>query len=193
MTTKNVNRVIRVMRLLAVVQAYHHYTLMQMNRSLLQHENNWQDAEQLSDLVNMLMPHKECSPTDFMHDKDEVSDEALDNYEEFKKWLKVAELTGINEKTVSAFCKNVDNLQSAFQLKLFGHIYYPVWLIALLLYLNKSISKTELQSVFVEYSLFSGKSKPANFALFRKTVLDIEKTISQITYKQMNREAKNKI
>jgi len=181
------------MRLLAVVQAYHHYTLMQMNRSLLQHENNWQDAEQLSDLVNMLMPHKECSPTDFMHDKDEVSDEALDNYEEFKKWLKVAELTGINEKTVSAFCKNVDNLQSAFQLKLFGHIYYPVWLIALLLYLNKSISKTELQSVFVEYSLFSGKSKPANFALFRKTVLDIEKTISQITYKQMNREAKNKI
>jgi len=179
MTTKNVKRVIRVMRLLAVVQAYHHYTVMQMNRSLLQHENSWQDAEQLSDLVNMLMPHKETSPTDFMHDKDEVSDEALDNYEEFKKWLKATELTGINEKTMTAFCKNVDNLQSAFQLKLFGHIYYPVWLLAFLLYLNKSISKTELQSAFVEYSLFSGKSKPANFALFRKTILDIERTISK--------------
>jgi len=48
MATKNVNRIIRVMRLLAVVQTYHHYTMMQLNRQLLQIDNNWQDAEHMS-------------------------------------------------------------------------------------------------------------------------------------------------
>ena len=93
--------------------------------------------------------------------------------------------SGISEKTLTAFCKNVDNLQSAFLLKAFGHIFYPDWLTALLLYLNNAVSKTELQNTVVEYSLFTGKAKQANLAEFRKTVLDIEKNILQITDKQI--------
>ena len=73
MTTKLLNRKIRVLRLLAVVQAYHHYTMMQLNRQLLQHDTNWQDAEHLSNWSKVLMPWKESSPTDFLHDKDEVN------------------------------------------------------------------------------------------------------------------------
>jgi len=38
--------------------------------------------------------------------------------------------------------------------------------------------------------LFTGKIKPANFAEFRKTVLDIEKNISLITNKQILRYIK---
>ena len=191
MITKNVNRIIRVMRLLAVVQAYHHYTMMQLNRQLLQIENNWKDAEHLSHWMNVLFPFKETCPTDFLYDKDEVSDEALDYYAGFQKWMKIAGTMGISEKTLTAFCKNVDNCQSTIRLKTLGHIYYPDWLLALLLYLNKSISKTELQKVFVEFSL-SGEAKPANIAGFRKTVLDIEKNILQIANKQINRKIKKK-
>jgi len=48
------NRKIRVLRLLAVVKAYHHYTMMQLNHELLQHDNSWQDAEDLSCWMNVL-------------------------------------------------------------------------------------------------------------------------------------------
>jgi len=193
MTTKYLNRKIRVLRLLAVVQAYHYYTMMQLNRQLLQFDNNWQEAEHLSNWMSVLMPYKESSPTDFLHNKNEVSDEVLNHYDEFKKWIKSAEEVGISEKTLTAFCKNVDNLQSTFYLKAFGHIFYPDWLTALYLYLENAISKTELQKAFVEYSLFSGKAKPANLAGFRKTVRDIEKNILEIANKQICRNVKNKL
>ena len=190
LSTKHLNRTIRVLRLLAVVQAYHYYTMMQMNRELMGHDNSWQGAEHMSHWMNILMPYKECSPTDFLYNKDELTDTVLDDYNEFKKWIKIAETVCISEKTLTAFCKNVDNLQSVFRLKTFGHILYPEWLMSLFLYLNNAISKTELQNTFVEYSLFSGKTKPANLIEFRKTILEIEKVISQIANKQINRLSK---
>ena len=139
------------------------------------------------------MPYKECSPTDFMRNKDEDTNEVLDNFEEFKKWLKIAGAAGISEKALTAFCKNVDNLQSVFRLKAFGHIFYPDWLMALFLYLNNAISKTELQKSFVEYSLFTGKPEPADLAEFRKDVWEIEKVIFQIANKQINRDIKRRL
>ena len=176
------------MRLFAVVKAYHCYTMMELYRKSLQTENTWKDAEHLSYWMNVLMPYRECTPTDFMHDKNETTDQILDNYNEFKKWVKLAGTVGISEKTLTAFCKNVDNLQSVFRLKTLGHIFYPDWLMALFLYLNHSISKKELQKAFVEYSLFTGKPVPADIAEFRKVVLEIEEVILQIANKQINRE-----
>jgi len=185
---KHLNRKIRVLRLWAVSQAYHHYTMMQLNRKVLQHDNSWQDAMQLSQWMNVIMPHKESSPTDFLHDKNEVSDTVLDNYDEFKKWEEIAEKVGISKKALTAFCKGVDNLQFAFYLKVFGHIFYPEWFAALFLYLHDAISKTDLQNIVVEYSLFTGKAKPANLSELRKTILEIEKNILEITSKQIHRK-----
>jgi hypothetical protein len=192
MTTKNLKRKRRVLRLLAIVQAYHHYTMMQMNRKLLRHDTNWEKAEQLSLLIGMLIPHSKCSPTDFLHNKDELCDAIIDDYDGFKNWIKIAETYGVSKKALVAFCKNVDNLQSAFRLKIFGHIFYPDWLMALYSYLDNTISKTELQNIFVEYSLFSGKEKPANLTEFRKTILEIEKNILEITNKQISRGFKKR-
>ena len=191
MTSKHYNRKIRVLRLLAVVQAYHHYTMMQLNRQLLQCNNNsWQEAERLSYWFSAIIPHIEHSPSDFLHDKEEVTDTVLNNYDEFKKWIKIAVSVGISEKTLTAFCKNVDNAQSVIHLKALGHLVYPDWLMAMFLYLDNAISKEELQNAFVDYSLFSGKAMPANFAKFRKIVLEIEKSILQIAGKQLHRSLK---
>ena len=190
MTTKHLNRKIRVLRLLAVTQAYHHYTMMQLNRQLLQCNNKWQDAEHLSNCFSTMIPYFEYSPTDFLHNKDEVTDTVLNNYDEFKKWIQIAEGVGISEKTVTAFCKNVDNAQSVIHLKALGHLMYPEWLMAMFSYLENDISKVELQNIFVEISLFSGKVTPANFAKFRKIVLEIESNIIQITNKQIYRNIK---
>ena len=184
---RHLNRKIRVLRLLAIVQAYHHYTMMQLNSKLLQHDNSWQEAEHLSSCISILMPYQECSPTDFLYDKDEVSEGVLKDYDEYKRWVKVAGKVGISEKTLTAFCKKVDHSRTAFPLKILGHIYYPDWLFALFLYLNNTISKTDLQKVFVEFSLLSGKPKPANLTEFKKTIMEIEKIVLEITYKQIYR------
>jgi hypothetical protein len=191
MTTKHINRKIRVLRLLAIVQAYNCYTMTELYRKILQFDSSWKDAEHLSNWMDMLMPYKEHSPTDFLYDKDEFPDMVLSYHDEFKKWMKIAEQVGISEKTLTAFCKNVDNLQSVFRLKVFGHILYPEWLSALFLYLNDTISKTELQITFFEYSLFTGKAKPANLAQFRKTILEIERIILEIANKQICRSIRN--
>ena len=191
MTIKKKDRIIRVLRLFAVVNTYHHYTMMQLYQKSSQIESNWKDAEHLSYWMSMLLPNIACSPADFLHDKNEDIDKVLDNHAEFKKWMNLVKKVGISEKTLMAFCKNVDNLQSVFQLKAFGHIFYPDWLMALFLYLNNAISKTELQNAFVEYSIFTGKPKPANIAEFRKVVLEIEKVIMEIAQKQINRNRKN--
>ena len=149
MTTKHLNRKIRVLRLLAVTQAYHYYTMMQLNRQLLQCNNKWQDAERLSNCFSAMIPYIEHSPTDFLHDKDEVMDTVLNNYDEFKKWIRIAESVEISEKTLTAFCKNVDNAQSVIHLKALGHLMYPEWLMAMFSYLENDISKVELQNTFV--------------------------------------------
>ena len=187
MVAKHLNRKIRVLRLLTVTQAYHYYTMMQLNRQLLQCNNSWQEAEHLSYWFNAMIPYIEHSPTDFLHDKNDVTNTVLNNYDEFKKWIKIAESVGISEKALTAFCKNVDNAQSVIHLKALGHLMYPEWLMAMFLYLEEAISKAELQNTFVEFSLFSGKSTPANFAKFRKIVLEIENNILQITNKQIYR------
>ena len=184
---RHLTRKIRILRLLAVVRAYHHYSMMEMHRQVLQHDNTWEEAEQLSDFMSVIAPHMEHSPTDFLHDKDETSDIVLTNYEDFKKWQKIAEGVDISEKTLLAFCKNVDNLQSVFGLKALGHIFYSEWLMALFLYVNDSISKTDLQKIFVEYSLFTGKLEPPNLTLFGKTMFEIEEKILEIANKQTNR------
>ena len=190
MISKCQKRKFRVLRLLAITQAYHHYTMMQMHRKALFFDNTWKDAEHLSNWLNVLMPYHKTSPSDFLHDKNEISDEVLDNYSKFKQWQQTAESVGISEKTLTAFCKSVDNLQCAFFLKAFGHVFYPDWLLALHLYLENEISKRELQNRIFEISLFEGKIKPANVAMFRETILDIEKNILQIASKQLHREVK---
>jgi len=147
-------------------------------------------AENLSYWMSKMIPHIEHSPTDFLHDKDEVTDTVLNNYDKFKKWIKIADSVGITEKTLTAFCKNVDNAQSVIHLKALGHLMYPEWLMAMYLYLENSISKVELQNVFVEYSVFAWKVTPANFSKFRKIILEIEDCILQITNKQIYRNIK---
>ena len=189
---KHANRIIRVMRLFAIIKAYHHYTMMELYRESLQVENTWKDAEHISDLMNMFMPYTEFSPTDFLHNKNEITDGALEDYEEFKKWTEMAVVADVSERTLTAFCKNMYNLQSFSILNAYGHIFYPDWLMALFLYLNNAISKTELQKTFVEYSMFTGKPKPADIAQFRKVIIEIEELVSQIANKQTNREIKRK-
>ena len=187
MTERQLDRIYRVKRLLAIVKAFHHYTTMQLNQALLKEGNSWKVAEILSEFMNVIAPERNCMPSDFLHDNDEVSNHVLDNYKEYKIWEKNAESVGIEPKTLMAFCKNVENTQSVHQLKMMGHLYYSLWLTDILCYLNNVISKTELEQRFVEFNIITLKPHPANIAMFRKTLLEIEALILNIKIKQLMR------
>ena len=116
MPLKQINRKIRVLRLLAVVRAYHCYTMMELYRKSLQHDNSWEDAEHLSDWVNALMPYRESSPTEFLYDRDEMSDTVLNygstlqsafvEYSFFTGKAQPANLTGF-KKTILDIERNI--------------------------------------------------------------------------------------
>ncbi|MDR2407818.1 MAG: hypothetical protein LBE13_06875 [Bacteroidales bacterium] len=183
-------RKFRILRLLVTVQAYSAYRMMNLDREAMSIENNWQDAERLQQSFSAIFPYSNTSIESFIHYKQELADEALQYYDKFKYWVHIAESVCITETALSAFCKNVESGSSVYWLKCFGYLYYGDWLISLLLYLNKELTKEQLHANLVEYSLFTGKSNPANMAHFRKNMVEIETVINEIHCKQLNRRIK---
>ena len=188
---KNLDRKLRVLKLHAIVMAFSQYTQMELHRSLIKHKNDWNDAENTKNLIHFFFPDRELKTEDFLLSKDELSDEVIDRYNEFKSWIPVIRFLGIPEKTVKAFCKNVDNTASIWLLKSTGHLYYPFYFGAIYKYLDGTISKEELKKSFVEYSIFTGKATPVRLRLFRRTIIKIEKLIDEIMTKQAARSGKS--
>ena len=187
---KSAGRKIRLLRLLIAVRAYSAYRMMNLNKEAMSIENSWQDAERLQHNINAIFPHYGASVESFIHNKHELADEALKYYDEFKYWLHVVKSVCITEIALTAFCKNIENGSSAYWLKAIGYLYYGDWLTSLYLYLHKKITKEQLHTSLVEYSLFTGKASSANMAFFRKNMIEIEKVIAEIQNKQLNRKIK---
>jgi hypothetical protein len=188
--SKLAGRKFRILRLLVIVQAYSAYRMMNLDREAISIENNWQDAERLQQSLSAIFPHSNTSIESFIYDKQELANEALQYYDKFKYWVHIAESVCITKTALTAFCKNVESGSSSYWLKCLGHLYYGDWLISLLLYLNREITKEQLHANLVEYSLFTGKSDPANMSRFRKDMAEIERVINEIHCKQLNREIK---
>ena len=183
-------RKLRILKLLVIVQAYSAYRMMYLESEMMQIEHSWQDAVQMQQKINAIFPLSNASVESFIYNKQELADEALKYYDKFKYWLGFAESVCISETVLTAFCKNVEGGSSAYWLKCLGHLYYGDWLTSLYLYLCKTITKKQLQSHLVEYSLFTGKVTPANMARFRKNMAEIERLITDIHFKQLNRKFK---
>ena len=176
---KFVRRIGRVMRLMALAKTYYHYRIVYMNHQLLQVNNSWDRAEKLSNMWNTITPHSDYSPTDFIHNKDELTNELINHYEESKYWIDFALQVGLSLKTLTLFCGNVHNLQPTYKFKETGYIFYSKFIMAIYLYLNQRISKKELHDAYFDKSYLKAH-KPASIAEFRKTLLDIEKEIEEI-------------
>lgn len=171
--------------------AFSQYTQMELHRELIKHKNDWRDAEKTRDLIHFFFPDRELKTEDFLIGKDELTDKVIDKYNDFKSWIPVAEFLGIPEKTVKAFCKNVDNTASVWRLKSTGHLHYPLYFSAVYKYLDGAISKEDLKESFVEYSIFGGKATPARLRLFRRSIIQIERLIDEIMTKQAVRCGKS--
>lgn len=184
---KTINRKLRLVRLNALVGAYSSFMQMELHRSLMYYKNDWHEAEKTRDLIHLLFPDREVGIEQFLYSRDDLSEKALKYYGEFKSLLPVLELSGIPEATVRSFCKNVDKTHSVWMLAGTGHLHYPLWLDALYGYLDGTLSKREMKDRLVEYSLFTGKSSPADMRLFRRSIIRIEALLDEIMTKQSSR------
>ena len=187
---KNINRKIRVTKLNSIARAFSAYTQMELHRNLMFHKNDWNEAEKTRDLIHFLWPDKEVKIEDIIHSQEDLSEKVLDLYNDYKNWVIIAEILGVPEKTLEAFCKNVDKTISIWMLKSTGHLHFPLYFDALYRYLENTISKKELIGRFVEYSVFDGKKTPARLSLFRNSIIRMEKLIDEIMTKQSFRSGK---
>jgi len=188
---KNINRKIRVTKLNSIVRAYSIYTQMELNRRLMFHKNDWNEAEKTRDLLLFFWPDREIKIEDIMHSQEELSEKVLNLYTDYKNWISIAEILGVPGKTLEAFCKNVDKTNSIWMLKTLGHLHFPLYFDALYRYLENTISKKELIGRFVEYSVFDGTKTTARLSLFRNSIIRIERLLSEIMNKQAARCGKS--
>lgn len=172
---------LRVLRVYALSKLYADYRDIYLNECLLKHDNDYSNAEKLSDMINSVFMG-ETKPTDFIKDYDKITNELIDKSREFKIELdRINQSTcGLNKKGVLAFCKQVEH-GSFHLLKINNQFHYQSRY--LLSYCQSAIDKETFLEGMKEVSLFT-KKKKTNNQFFKRTFLAIEKTHYEIMSKQ---------
>ncbi|KAA6348671.1 hypothetical protein EZS27_003904 [termite gut metagenome] len=177
----------RIFKLFFIVSMYNIFYQMTLKSRVLNCSNSFEAAEKTATLMNMIFPDKDISPREFIHDRNEVSNEVIQEYESYKSLLSYCETAGVSRRTLEAFCNKELYEKSIFILP-FDHFYYETYLGAILDYLNGITTIENMKSNFFEISLFTKGKKAANLCRFRKAMIKIELLINEILGKQIERQ-----
>lgn len=177
----------RVLRVFVLARLYCDFRDIYLNECSLNHSNNYKSAENTSDMMNIIF-NQDTTPTDFIIDKEKITNDLIDKSVNFNKNLKELKgnYIGLNEKIVRAFCKNVEH--GNFHLLKINNsfVYQTNWLLD---YVLNIIGKDTFLEGFKEINIFS-KSRKYNNLKYKRTFLAIEKTYYEIVRKQIYRNLK---
>jgi len=183
----------RLIRLYLLAEIYHKYKHIHLNSSILNSKNTWQQAEKTADFINMLMPNRNASPNEFIHNSNKLSDKILDEYKEYEEYIRLCELREMSKKSVEAFCKKMeycgDRLTS---LNSYFGMHYPYFLISIHAYFNEKITKSQLLDEIQFFMIISNKTKKFDTSIFRKALIEIEMFYFEIEKKQSKRASDKK-
>jgi hypothetical protein len=181
----------RILRLTFLTEAFEKYLNIELKRRLLESENTWKSAEQAKVLVALFFPGKETKTEDFIHDKNMLSDEIIDGYGEFKKFVsEYGPAFNIPEGAVMAFCKHEKENRQIFPLAEIDCIHYDVYLNNLFSYVTGEIGKEQLKNSIVMTFPFSLKKQSLNISRFRRSMIRAELLLEEMQRKMENREVK---
>lgn len=180
-------RTYRVNKVRICLKCFELYTEM-ISRSILAGiENDYDRSESFYNLIGAIFGF-DANIGDFIINKNKVGDEALRYYDKLQEMLN---MYPEDKDTILAFCKAMYNYPKFTWLKGDGYIYMPMFCDALLDYLLGTITKRQLEDMFVIYKIWEGgKKSPANFCLARKTFRQVEDLYYEIEYKQLKRKEK---
>ncbi|WGK93763.1 MULTISPECIES: hypothetical protein [Flavobacterium] len=182
----------RIIRLLLLSHAYRLYSKISINHSLLRSSNNYQNAEKMSDFVNFIFNVQKSIPSDFIYNKNELTNEIIDDHKEFselvKGWEKVD--NNVSKNLIEAFCKAIEHGNKCIALKISPFAIYQFQ--ALFSYSISEMSKKSLLEELCEYSLFTNNILPINGKKIRYTINEIERLYNEISDKQKQRSIAKK-
>lgn len=185
---RKIRQLTRLIRVSFAITAYSKYARMETKRQLLKCENTWESAESTKKLIGLFFPDREVKTEEFIHDKDELTNKVIELHKEYQMFLSLSSNLKVPKCTIDAFCKSVEFGDKVYFLKSLGQVYYPDYLLHIHAYIQRSITKEQLQKSLVEYSIFTGGCKKADLRFFRKTLIETERLLNEIQEKQIARK-----
>lgn len=176
----------RLIELYFLSQAYHKYQLFNLCKCALNNSTEYNSSENTSMLMNTIFD-LETTPSDFIQTQDEANNELLEKYLDYKSFLDKSDL---DKLVVDAFCKASEH-NFGTMLKI-NSVPFMFQIEVLIDYNLGLITIKQLRESFVDYCIFTKKTKKINTRLFKKIIHSIEKLYSEISTKRTLRQI-NKI
>lgn len=183
MNEKKYFRISRLLLVHSLCKCFDLYHEMQLRLSLLEAKNNYENAVEMSDFINSVF-NGDTSPETFIVDKDDTSNHIITLYLKFKESLNSVY---IDADAAKVFCERMEKDDSEWcWLRSEGYLYMPSYCSIAINYIIGEIWKEELKDHFVYYKVWEGgKKSKGNFALFRKTFIQVEKMYFDIVCQKL--------
>jgi hypothetical protein len=177
----------RIMFIYILFHAFAHYKTAMLHSQTMKVDLSYEDSSNLSEMINEIFG-MESYPTDFMPDKDVEANEAISEYNEYKKWRALI-IDSDKRTALDAFCKYVINNGEFTILNGTGFMIFPTYIENVISYEIGDITFDELKNRFVSLtSLYIGKRKRTDSDIFRRDILRCERIYNQILNKQKERK-----
>lgn len=200
------NRIERIFRLYILSSTYNQFTQSLLCSAVIKNnDNDYISAEKTADLFNFLFSNDnyKIKPSNFLHDKNEMADKAIDHYTKYQKFIDDAKqgkysFAEVGSKTLEAFCKSVEYgykenkkyKYDCIMLKTIGHIQLPLLLASCISYASGDIDMDQFKREFVWFN-YSMKFEPVNIRMFIRILNEIEVLYYKIESKHIERCIKN--
>ena len=159
------------------VYGKYHLAMLLRLLAMSEEETTYQQAERQAEIMNqMTLFHS--SPSDFLHTKDESTDESIDTYKEYKQLMEEYSDEQFVPSVVEQFCKMVyaDDDHFIF-FKPFCNLYFSVYADALLWYQQGKIDYNTFCMEFQELSWMDGKRTPLNGRKLRMYIMSMREVV----------------
>lgn len=169
---------------------YGKYHLAMLHRELAMSEERttYQQAERTAVMTNQITVFH-SSPSDFMHTREESTDESIATYREFKLLVKEYADEYFVPSVVEQFCKKVYEDEEHFIFfKPFCNLYFSVYADALLRYQQGKIDYATFCQEFQELSWMDGSRTPLDGKRLKMYIMSMREVVN--SYKALYEEQK---
>lgn len=178
-------RAVEAMLACKLTLVYGRYHMMMDLRSLAigGHQESYEHAEQMANLLNQLLPFHHTTPSDLLQSQESYADQSIDIYKEYEHYLELFEGECFYPEVAKQLCETVYETDDYYTFKAFSNLNYGVYAETLLLYQIGRIDYSTFVGQFQEISLFNGNRTPLksrDLKLYLRTmhrVVDLYKSL----------------
>lgn len=172
-----------------LTRIYGEYSMMELNRSLSEYDQDYVEAEQSAGLFGAIF-NMDIKPADLLKSKEDCCNEAIDHYDQMTAFLNAADISSLDRDSIMALCKSVEYGNKIFWLKFQANLNYKFHAEDILSFMTENISKEQFKSQFLEYSLFTKKGSPVNIKRLIRTMNEVNVWFNLICEKRNYRKNK---